>query len=223
MTMQTSRSSASLTSPVAWSWRGALDASTRRAATVAGCAAVVAIACALDARVPLATGLVLAALLPAALVDVIERRLPNRMIGSAAVIGVVAITIERLVVGVDIGVSGAALGALAMSGPLLAMHLAVPASIGFGDVKLAAVAGAALGLVDPVAGLVALAIGSGLAAVMGVAGRRRTVAFGPGLLAGAIATLVLLATPLDPIERRSAADHDPDTSPAATASYRVIR
>lgn len=222
MTVQTSGSSAS-TTPVAWTWRGAIGASTHKATTVAGCAAVVAIACALGERVPLATGLVLAALLPAALVDVIERRLPNRMIGSAAAIGLVAIAIERLVVGVDIDVPGAALGAIAMSGALLAMHLAMPASIGFGDVKLAAVAGAALGLVEPVAGLVALAIGSGLAAVVGVAGRRRTVALGPGLLAGAIATLVLLTTPLDPIDRRSAADHDAGTSLAATRSHGVLR
>lgn len=211
MTIKTSRSSEPLTSPVVWTWRGAIDASTHRAVIIAGCAGAVAIACAFDERVPLATGIVLAALLPAALVDVIERRLPNRMLASAAMIGLAAVAVERLVADVDIDVPGAALGAVATAGPLLAMHLVAPAAIGFGDVKLAAVAGAALGLVDPVAGLVALAIGSGLAAVIGLAGRRRTVAFGPGLLAGAIVTLVLLATPLVPIDRRTTADHHRDT------------
>ena len=78
--------------------------------------------------------------------------------------------------------SGEHVGALAMSGPLLAMHLAVPASIGFGDVKLAAVAGAAV-LVrndrkDDRSGRV-------LSAVMGTDGDQTDILMVPGAMPAA--------------------------------------
>ena len=59
--------------------------------------------------------------------------------------------------------------------------------------------GAALGLVDSVLGLVALAIGSACAALVGVTLRRRTVAFGPGLLGGATFSILLVVSPLNPL------------------------
>ncbi|MGA9277174.1 prepilin peptidase [Ilumatobacter sp.] len=155
---------------------------------------LVALLCSLDDRVPLASGVALAALLPAVLVDLIAGRLPNRLVGSAALLGAVTLTVEFVLSGHRSALSGAAVGALAMSGPLFIAHLVAPAAMGFGDVKAALVAGAALGLVDPILGLAALAIGSAGTAVVGVVTRRRTLVFGPGLICGAVIALVAAVT-----------------------------
>jgi len=199
MTMHTSSSSPSGSTTTHWTLRGAIGRSTPGAVVVATGAAIASLAGTAAAQVPPATGVTLAALLPAVLVDVIERRLPNRLVAAAATVGLAVLLAHVLAIGRQAPVVDPVLGALAMGGPLLAMHLVAPSAIGFGDVKLALVAGAALGLVDPVAGLVALAIGSAGAAVVGAVRRRSTVAFGPGLLGGAIVTLLLAAGPLDPM------------------------
>ncbi len=75
--------------------------------------------------------------------------------------------------------------------PLLLIHLVSPSAMGFGDVKLAVPLGAAVGLVDPVFGLIALCVASALTAAVGVATRRRALPFGPGLVIGAVAALAL--------------------------------
>ena len=67
-----------------------------------------------------------------------------------------------------------------LGGPLLLTHLVSPTGMGFGDVKAAAVLGAALGLIDPQVALLALVLGLASAAVWGLARRARSVAFGPG-------------------------------------------
>jgi leader peptidase (prepilin peptidase)/N-methyltransferase len=161
--------------------------------------AVAALACTLDARVPLTTGIVIAALIPAVLVDLIEHRLPNRLVGGAALIGGAGLVIEVAATDATVGPVDPVLGALAMAGPLLLTHLVRPAAMGFGDVKLAVVLGAALGLVAPVIGLLALAVGSGLSALAGLLRSRRTIAFGPGMLVGAVLALVLVVSPSDPL------------------------
>ena len=73
--------------------------------------------------------------------------------------------------------------------PLLLMHLTSPSSMGFGDVKLAVMAGAAIGATDWHVALPALALAAGVTATVGVVGRVRYVPFGPGLVG---ATLVAL-------------------------------
>ena len=195
-TEQTSRGS---TQPVvgaprrSWTWRGAFGANSPSVRAGGVIAIAVALAVTLDRSIPLATGLVLALLVPAALVDIVDRRLPNRLVATAAMVGVIVAVPECAAGGIDGGsrdiVVGVLVGALAMAGPLFVMHLVSPRSMGFGDVKAAAVAGAALGLVDPVIALTALAVGSGLAAVAGLVSRRRTVPFGPGIVVGAILAL----------------------------------
>ena len=70
-------------------------------------------------------------------------------------------------------------------------HLVSPAGMGFGDVKAGAVAGAALGLIDPQLAVLALVLGLAAAASWGLVRRSRTVPFGPGLVAGALAALVV--------------------------------
>jgi leader peptidase (prepilin peptidase)/N-methyltransferase len=65
------------------------------------------------------------------------------------------------------------------------MHLASPSALGFGDVKLGAVLGAALGLIDPRLGLVALCVAAAVTSVVGLARHRESLPLGPGLVLGA--------------------------------------
>ena len=152
-------------------------------------AVVAAIAAPAIADVPLASGLTVALLVPAALIDVQTRRLPDVWVGGAAVAFLVVDALDRA-----IGTSGVppghiVLGALVMSVPLLIMHLAAPASMGFGDVKLAVVLGAAIGATDWNLALPTLALAAGATATVGVVGRAKSIPFGPGLVG---ATLVAL-------------------------------
>ena len=123
------------------------------------------------------------AMVPAAAVDVDERRLPNVLVGAAAV----AVILTAALVAVGEGSLGAgpmAIGAGLMAAPLLVMHLVAPASMGFGDVKAATVLGAGLGTIEPQLSLVALCIASAATALVGLVGRRRDLPFGPGLVGG---------------------------------------
>ena len=129
-------------------------------------------------------------MLPAAVVDVHERRLPDRFVGLAAAAVAVAATLGVLG-GSSWTPTDLVAGGLLLAGPLLLVHLVSPSSMGFGDVKAAVVLGAAVGSVDPVGSLVALTIASSGGAVAGVVGRQRTVAFGPPLVVGRAAALLL--------------------------------
>lgn len=160
----------------------------------AGVTAFLALAATVRAHVPLASGVAVAVLTLAALVDLQERRLPDVIVLMATATAIVCLILERLVGGLDIQLSGAAIGAGLFAGPLFVVHLASPASMGFGDVKTAAVLGASIGLVDWQAALAALAIAAGLTATVGLLGRARTVAFGPGLVAAS--AFLLLAHPV---------------------------
>jgi len=215
MTTQAGNRSAPTSTGAPWTLRAAIGRSRPTSLVAAVIAATVAVVCTFDGRVPLTTGVVLAALLPAVLVDLIDRRLPNRLIGAAGLAGVTTLAVEVLVTDLPLDPTDPMLGALAMAGPLSMTHLARPAAMGFGDVKLALVAGAALGLVDPILGLAGLAIGSAATALVGGTLRRRTVAFGPGLLGGAILSVLLTVSPLDPLDhdRRSIAVPTVATSP----------
>lgn len=179
-----------------WTVRSAIRASSPFARGIAGLAVVATLATALSSRVPLAAVLPIAVLIAPAMVDVLDRRLPNRMVAAAALTGIVA-AIITVVVGADIDLVAAALGSAAVAGPLLVMHLIAPRSMGFGDVKAAGVLGAAVGLVDPFYGLVALTVGSLIGAVAGLSARRATIPFGPALVAGAIVALMIAASPAD--------------------------
>lgn len=201
MTMHTSTRSTASSPTAPWSVRSAFGRSAPSArlwALIAGVLAVLAVS---DHAVPVTTGVALVALLPAILVDVIERRLPNRLVGGAALLGIAAASVDVVVGDLTVVPVDVLLAVSLMAGPLLVVHLVRPAAMGFGDVKVAVVAGAALGLVSPVVALLALAIGSALASAVGLARRQRTIAFGPGLLAGAVLAVVLVASPLDPLAR----------------------
>ena len=174
--------------------RSAVQASSPLALGVAAVAFVAAICSAFSTLVPLAAAIPVALLIAPALVDVLDHRLPNRMVAGAALAGVLVAT-ATVLTGGDIDLRGAALGAAVFVGPLLVMHLIAPASMGFGDVKSACVLGAAVGMIHPFYGLLALAAGSLLGAAVGLVGRRRTIAFGPALVGGAVIALVIAASP----------------------------
>jgi leader peptidase (prepilin peptidase)/N-methyltransferase len=135
----------------------------------------------------LATGATVAVLVAAALVDVVAHRLPNTLVAIAAVPVVAAVAIAWS----DDLVTSALLGAALLGGPLLVTHLVAPRGMGFGDVKAGAVLGAALGLLASPLAVLALVLGLLAAATFGLLGRRRAVALGPALVAGAVLALVL--------------------------------
>jgi leader peptidase (prepilin peptidase) / N-methyltransferase len=122
----------------------------------------------------------------AALVDRREGRVPDALVVVTAIVAGL---------GVVVGVASAWTvlgGATVTAAPLLVVHLVDPDRMGFGDVKLAAALGAVLAPLDVRAGFVALAVGSAGAIVTAALGRRRTVPFAPGLVAGASVALVAL-------------------------------
>jgi leader peptidase (prepilin peptidase)/N-methyltransferase len=135
----------------------------------------------------------IAMLVPAAVVDIEERRLPDAWVGAGAVAVIVTLAVDSVVGQPNDTelLSGVALGALAMGLPVLALHLVSPASMGFGDVKAAVVLGAAVGTADARLAAVALCLAAAGGAAVGLATRRRTIPFGPFLVVAA--ALVLLA------------------------------
>ena len=133
--------------------------------------------------------LAVAVLVPAALVDLRERRLPDRWVLGAAT-NLTALWAIAALVGDPPDVASLIAGALIMAGPLLALHLVSPRAMGFGDVKASIVLGAALGWIDWRLGLVALSIAAAVAATVGIARRLDTIAFGPFLVAATALTLL---------------------------------
>jgi leader peptidase (prepilin peptidase)/N-methyltransferase len=131
----------------------------------------------------------------AACIDVRSRRLPDRLV-LLALAPPMAATIAEVSTGRALETVGAvALGALAMGGPPFVTHALAPDSLGFGDVKLSIVMGAALGTWAPVLGVVALAAASLIAVTESLVRRRTAVAFGPALVVGFVATTAF-ASPL---------------------------
>jgi leader peptidase (prepilin peptidase)/N-methyltransferase len=131
----------------------------------------------------LATGAALAALVAAAIVDVAERRLPNRLVILAGVPVLAAAVVGPA--------AAAVIGAAAVAVPLVITHLVSPAGLGFGDVKAGTVLGGALGLLSPVLAPAALLVGLLGSAAWALAARRRSVPLGPGLVGGAIAASLI--------------------------------
>lgn len=144
----------------------------------------------------LVLGMVLVAfLVPMALIDLDHRIIPNRLTAPAAVVAIVLGTAldpsgepERLIAGV------------AAAGFLLVAALIKPGGMGMGDVKLAGVLGLFLGAPVAVALMVGLVTGTVAGAVImarvGVAaGRKAAVPFGPFLAVGGVVG-VLAGEPL---------------------------
>jgi leader peptidase (prepilin peptidase) / N-methyltransferase len=165
----------------------------RRATTVLVILASVGVATAIAARpaIDSAAAWALLGLLPAgaaAWFDTRVGRLPDPLVAATAFVPVLIVLLEGAHVPDALTLFA---GALAMSGPLLLLHLASPALIGFGDVKLAASLGLLIGLVDVRLATWALAVASGSTLLLSLGRRPAAVPFGPGLVTGA--AVVLLA------------------------------
>lgn len=138
-----------------------------------------------------------ACLITVSVIDLDLFLIPNRVIypslGAMAVLFCVAAAVDG-----DAGrLRTAAIGAVGAWGALLIVHLINPAGMGFGDVRLTAVIGAALGWLGYAQVVAGLFAGFVAASVIGIAllvvrrrGRKDPVPFGPFLAAGALFVLL---------------------------------
>lgn len=132
----------------------------------------------------------------AARVDVKSRRLPDNLV-LTLVPTIAAMLAESTVIGALAAVGAVALGMLAMGLAPFITHALAPESMGFGDVKLTIVLGAALGTWAPVLGVAALAVASTIAVVEAIVRRRTAIVFGPALVAGFLVTVVFASLLVD--------------------------
>lgn len=137
-----------------------------------------------------ACGISLGVLMMAAAVDARELRLPDQLVALAALPLLVASTVA-LAVGRPEIVTGMLAGAAVAGLPVAVLHLVNPAAMGFGDVKTSLVLGAAMGLVEWRLALVTLGVAAGAAAATCTIRRRPSIAFGPFLVVGAVAVLLI--------------------------------
>ena len=159
---------------------------TRRRTIVVGALLSIfalAVAAAIDSA-PLGAAAAVALLVPAAVIDIEQRRLPDAWVAASTSALVTAFLVgstigQPLDLGQSIG------GAVAMALPVFVLHLVSPASMGFGDVKVAAVLGTAVGTIDWRLGAVALCLAALTGAAAGLVTRRGSIAFGPFLVFGA--------------------------------------
>jgi leader peptidase (prepilin peptidase)/N-methyltransferase len=114
----------------------------------------------------------------AALVDLHERRLPNRLLQLSAV-GVLAGWLAAF--DGQLAVRSVAGGVMA-GGALLVVHIG--RGVGMGDVKMAAVVGASAGMVVFVAAPVAIAVMAFSASAYGALARRSSLPLGPAFWFG---------------------------------------
>jgi leader peptidase (prepilin peptidase) / N-methyltransferase len=132
--------------------------------------------------------MLIAVLVPVALIDLEYRIIPNKITLPAAIAAVVAGVILRPSAVPEQLIAGAAAG-----GFLLIFALAYPRGMGMGDVKLALLLGAMLGRTVPVAMLLGLVSGFVPAIFLfmrhGVAARKIKLPFGPFLALGGVIAL----------------------------------
>jgi leader peptidase (prepilin peptidase)/N-methyltransferase len=131
-------------------------------------------------------------------IDVTHQRLPDLLTLPAYPVAIVALGVAAPFVPDGPGhLVHAIIGLAAALAFYLILALIYPAGIGWGDVKLSGLLGLYLGWVGPAALVIGLAAGFVLAAVAGLAliaagkaTRRSQIAFGPFMVAGALAVIV---------------------------------
>jgi leader peptidase (prepilin peptidase)/N-methyltransferase len=134
----------------------------------------------------------LGVMLAVALIDVRWRIVPNRLTYPALLVFLLVIVAGH-VAGGGVDALRGVLGLSLYAGPLFVLAMALPAGMGMGDVKLAALIGlvlGSLGLAYVAVAAFAGVIGGGLGAVLAMAamgyGRKQQIPFGPFLAAGAV-------------------------------------
>lgn len=138
-----------------------------------------------------------ACLVTVSVIDLDLFLIPNRIIYPSLAAMAVLLSIAAVVEGDATPLRTAALGGLGAWAALLVVHLINPAGMGFGDVRLAAVIGVALGWLGYAQVVAGLFAGFVAASVVGIAlllvrrkGRKDPVPFGPFLAAGALFVLL---------------------------------
>ena len=128
-------------------------------------------------------------------VDVRERRIPTPLVVGAAAAGAACVVITSVADGSSSAASRAIGGAVVVGGAFLLVHLFDPAGLGFGDVRLAVVAGGlvAYGAGNLTAAVAAAALAALAAAIVAVVARSRSTPFAPFLLGIALAVLGIAA------------------------------
>lgn len=149
-----------------------------------GATAVVAACAGVAAEVEPGAVVALTVLALAALIDATTRRIPNRLI----VLGAVAVVVTALATGTF---RSALIGGIVTAAPLLAIYLVSPRLLGGGDVKLAAVTGAGLGVVSPTLGVIALTVAVIVLLVVSAVRRVSSLPMAPGFAVGALVALFL--------------------------------
>lgn len=133
-----------------------------------------------------------------AAIDIRWRVIPNRIVVPAVIAAVALAAITGFADGDPGRVLGALAGAVALFIVYLVPALIAPASMGFGDVKLAALVGAVLGslglqawIAGALAGFIIGALVGLVALATGRATLRSRVPFAPAMLAGSWVAIVL--------------------------------
>lgn len=134
------------------------------------------------ATVALVAGLVFA--VAAAVTDARLFRLPNWYVAGVALSACIAgLALDR--------VGAVAVAALLGASPYLALHMARPGTLGFGDVKFAAALGGLVGVFSTGAVTVMLAAAFTLAAVIRWRRPHGAIALGPTIMAGALVAVAV--------------------------------
>ena len=132
-----------------------------------------------------------------ALIDLDVRRLPNVIVLPSYLVAGVLLTIAALV-GDDLpDLLRAGLGMVALYGLFFVLAQIYPAGMGFGDVKLAGVLGLYLGwlgwaevITGAFLGFLFGGVVGGVLMMVGRAGRKSMIPFGPFMLAGALVAIL---------------------------------
>jgi leader peptidase (prepilin peptidase)/N-methyltransferase len=133
-----------------------------------------------------------------AVIDLREKLLPNRILLPATVVAAGLLTLAAALDDAWPDLLRALLAGAVSFAVLLAMGLLAPTGLGMGDVKLAALLGLVLGWFSWSAVLLGFLLGFVIQAVLGLAllaarraGRSTELPFGPALLAGTLAAVLL--------------------------------
>lgn len=134
-------------------------------------------------------------------IDLEHRRLPNVVLGPAAIAGVVLLQIASVVEGDWSSLRDALIGAGIYGLPLLVIGLLFPSGMGGGDIKLAAYLGIHLGWLSLLHVVVGAMLGFILGGITGIAlmvsgkkSRKDPIPFGPFMALGAVISVLAGST-----------------------------
>jgi leader peptidase (prepilin peptidase)/N-methyltransferase len=148
--------------------------------------------------------------LAVAVIDLRSLIVPTRIVWPAFAVTVALSLVAAAIAGEWSLLLSAVVGVATLAGPLFLIWFALPASMGFGDVRLAVLLGWTLGFyagTRPIAAVFLVVCCFVLASVIGLVvgivalgarGRKAQVPFGPALIAGALFCIVMAEPILEP-------------------------